>query len=61
MLTRPMEIAASLNPVTYLMEAQRSLVLDDLDVAAIIPGFIVVIVGALFVVALSVRIVNRYD
>ena len=31
MLTRPMEIAATLNPVTYVMEALRSLILDDLD------------------------------
>ncbi len=31
LLTRPMEIAASLNPVTYLMESLRSLILDDLD------------------------------
>ena len=27
MLTRPMEIAATLNPVTYVMESLRSLVL----------------------------------
>ena len=31
LLTRPMEIAATLNPVTYLMEALRSLILEDLD------------------------------
>ena len=31
MLTRPMEVAATFNPVTYLMEALRSLILDDLD------------------------------
>ena len=31
MLTEPMEVAATLNPVTYLMEAMRSLILDDLD------------------------------
>ena len=30
MLTRPMEIAATLNPVTYVMEALRSLILEDL-------------------------------
>ena len=30
LLTRPMEIAASINPVTYLMESLRSLILDDL-------------------------------
>ena len=28
MLTEPMEVAATLNPVTYLMEAMRSLILD---------------------------------
>ena len=31
MLTEPMEVAATLNPVTYLMEALRSLILADLD------------------------------
>jgi ABC-2 type transport system permease protein len=30
LLTRPMEIAATFNPVTYLMEALRSLVLQEL-------------------------------
>ena len=30
LLTRPMEIAATLNPVTYVMEALRSLILEDL-------------------------------
>ena len=42
MLTRPMEIAATLNPVTYVMESLRSLVLQDLDWASIWPGFLVV-------------------
>ena len=61
MLTEPMEVAASLNPVTYLMEALRSLILDDLDWGTILPGFAVV--GALGVVmlALSVRMINNYD
>ena len=31
MLTRPMEIAATFNPVTYLMEALRSMILEALD------------------------------
>ena len=31
LLTRPMEVAASLNPVTYVMEALRSLILEDLE------------------------------
>ncbi len=29
LLTRPMEIAATLNPVTYIMEAMRSFILDE--------------------------------
>lgn len=31
MLTDPMEVAATINPVTYLMEALRLLILTDLD------------------------------
>ena len=51
MLTRPMEIAATLNPVTYLMEALRSLILEDLDWGDIRPGFAVVaVLGALMLV-----------
>ena len=44
MLTRPMEIAATLNPVTYVMEALRSLILDDLAWGKIGRGFAVVAV-----------------
>jgi ABC-2 type transport system permease protein len=61
LLTRPMEIAAGFNPVTYMMEAQRSLVLDELDWSAIAPGFAVVIAAGVVMVALSVRLINRYD
>ena len=42
LLTEPMEVAATLNPVTYLMEALRSLILEDLVWADIWPGFAVV-------------------
>lgn len=31
LLTRPMEIAATFNPVTYVMESLRSLIIDDSD------------------------------
>ena len=32
LLTRPMEVAASVNPVTYVMEGDpRSLILEDLE------------------------------
>jgi ABC-2 type transport system permease protein len=61
LLTRAMEIAATLNPVTYLMEALRSLILEDLDWSAIWPGFAVVIVLGALMLFLNVRMINRYD
>jgi ABC-2 type transport system permease protein len=61
MLTRPMEIAASINPVTYLMEALRSLILDDLDWGKIVPGYGVVIGLGLVMLFLNVRVITHYD
>ena len=61
MLTRPMEIAATINPVTYVMEGLRSLVLVDLDWTDILQGFAVVAVAAALMLVLSVRLINRYD
>ena len=61
LLTRPMEIAATLNPVTYIMEGLRSLILEDLAWAAIAKGFAVVAVAGAVMVALSVRSIRRYD
>jgi ABC-2 type transport system permease protein len=61
MLTRPMEIAASLNPVTYVMEALRSLILQDLVWAKILPGFGVVAGLGVVMLLLNVRMINRYD
>jgi ABC-2 type transport system permease protein len=61
MLTRPMEIAASINPVTYVMEGLRSLILDDLDWGKIAAGYGVVVALVIIAVALNVRIVNHYD
>lgn len=60
MLTRPMEIAASCNPVTYIMEAMRSLIIDA-KAETVLVGFAVA--GVLFVlsVALNVRAVRHYD
>ncbi len=60
-LTEPMEVAATLNPVTYLMEALRSLILTDLDWGKVLPGFAVV--GALGVVMLllNIRMIKNYD
>jgi ABC-2 type transport system permease protein len=60
-LTRPMEIAASINPVTYVMEAMRSFILEDLNWAKIWPGFLVVAVCGVLMIALNVRVINHYD
>ena len=43
------------------MESMRSLILDDLDWGAILPGFAVVAVLGAIMLALSVRMINRYD
>jgi ABC-2 type transport system permease protein len=61
MLTHPMEVAASLNPVTYLMEAMRSLILKDLDWAHIWPGFAVLAGLGAIMLWLNVRVISRYD
>jgi ABC-2 type transport system permease protein len=61
LLTRPMEIAATFNPVTYLMESLRSLILHDLDWDSILPGFGVVAVLGAIMLALNVRMINNYD
>ena len=61
MLARPMEIAATLNPVTYVMEAARSLILDDLDWATIGKGYLVVACAMALMLFLSVRTINKYD
>ncbi len=61
LLTDPMEVAATLNPVTYLMEALRSLILDDLDWGAILPGFGVVLALGIVMLVLNVRMIRNYD
>jgi ABC-2 type transport system permease protein len=60
-LTEPMEVAAGLNPVTYLMEALRSLILTDLDWGKVLPGFAVVAVLGAIMLALTVRMIQTYD
>jgi ABC-2 type transport system permease protein len=61
LLTKPMEVAATLNPVTYLMEALRSLILDDLDWAKILPGFGVVAALGVVMLLLNIRMIKSYD
>jgi ABC-2 type transport system permease protein len=61
LLTRPMEIAATLNPVTYVMEAMRSLILVDLAWETIGLGFVVVAVAGAIMLAVSARVIRNYD
>ena len=61
LLTRPMEIAATVNPVTYVMEALRSLILQDFHWETIGLGYLVIVVAAAIMLALSVRIIRAYD
>jgi ABC-2 type transport system permease protein len=61
LLTEPMEIAASVNPVTYLMEGLRSLILEDLAWDAILPAFGVVLALGAVMLVLNVRMIQRYD
>jgi len=61
MLTRPMEVAATFNPVTYIMEGLRSLVLDDLNWTRIGRGFLVVAIFGALMVFLNVRTIRNYD
>jgi ABC-2 type transport system permease protein len=61
LLTHPMEIAATINPVTYVMEAMRSLILQDLRWETIGLGYLVLAVAAAIMLVLSVRIIRNYD
>jgi ABC-2 type transport system permease protein len=61
MLTEPMEVAATINPVTHLMESMRSLILDDLNWSEIWPGFAVVAIFGTAMLYLTVRMIKNYD
>jgi ABC-2 type transport system permease protein len=61
LLTRPMELAATFNPVTYVMEAIRSIILVNLDWIVIGKGFLIVGAFVAAVVAVNVRVMNGYD
>jgi ABC-2 type transport system permease protein len=61
LLTRPMEIAASVNPVTYIMEAARSLVLDGFDAMVLLKGFVVIGVAGALMIGASIHVINHYD
>ncbi len=61
LVTRPMEVAATLNPVTYVMEAMRSLILVDLDWAVIGKGFLVAGGFVAAMLAINVTVMRNYD
>ena len=61
LLTRPMEVAATFNPVTYIMESLRSLILEDFNWTIIGRGFAVVAVAGIVMGVLNVRTVRAYD
>ena len=61
LLTHPMEVAATINPVTYLMEAMRSLILEDFHWETILLGYLVVAVAGVFMVVISERVIRNYD
>lgn len=61
LLTRPMEIAATINPVTYVMEAVRSLILEHFDWAVIGKGFAVAAGAMVLSMYLNIRTISRYD
>ncbi|MCA1824532.1 MAG: hypothetical protein LC640_09790, partial [Frankia sp.] len=61
LLTRPMEIAATFNPVTYVMEGLRSLIIDPLDWTRVGRGFAIVAVAGVLMLILNVRTIRSYD
>jgi ABC-2 type transport system permease protein len=62
LLARPMEIAATINPVTYIMEGARSLILEDeLQWDTIGLGYLVVVVAMALMLFLTVRVINHHD
>ena len=61
LLTRPMEVAATVNPVTYVMEALRSLILTEVRWDVVGRGFAVVAGVVVVAVYLNVRAIRAYD
>jgi ABC-2 type transport system permease protein len=61
LLTHPMEIAATFNPVTYLMEAMRSLILEDFHWETILLGYLVVAAAGAIMLVISERVIRNYD
>jgi ABC-2 type transport system permease protein len=60
-LTSLMRTLAHLNPVSYVLEALRSLVLEGWVVHKLLLGLLVIVVTALVLTGLSVRAIETYD
>lgn len=58
-LSHPMEILATCNPVTYIIEAMRSLILQGFEWGSILKSVIVLAVALFVVVGANVRLINR--
>jgi ABC-2 type transport system permease protein len=56
-----METAATFNPVTYVMEAMRSLILEEFDAEVVGRGFAVVVAFMVIMLAINVRTMRTYD
>jgi ABC-2 type transport system permease protein len=61
MLTHAMEVAATYNPVTYVMEGMRSLILEDFNWGRIGAAYAVVAVAGAVMLVLNVRMIRNYD
>ncbi len=60
-LARPMEIAATFNPVTYIMEGLRSLILQNVQWGSVGKAFAVVVLLGVVMLTINVRTINAYD
>ena len=61
LLTPAMRVAATYNPVTYIIEALRALILEHHAWAKVGRGFAVVAVAGVVMVLLNVRTIRSYD
>ncbi len=61
LLTTPMEVAARFNPVTYVMETLRSLILEPLGWSHLWPGLAVIAGLGVLMLALNVQVIRHYD
>ena len=61
LLTTPMEVAARFNPVTYVMEALRSLILGHLQWSSLWPGLAVIAGLGVLMLGLNVQVIRHYD